>query len=186
MSPCIGLPQWLRGKESTCNAEDMDSIPGSGISSGEGHGNPLQYSCLENPMDRGAWWAPVHRVEKSLMQLSDWACAHAGTHIWAHYSSIVNSALRQHLCPRSHHTMRSHRAMHNYLIKTTGLMGEKWSWGKCLKILSVAFQNSSRVLYTLRTWEIYKYYNKYRPLPWKRPEVCSWKCILEGSLWVIV
>ena len=44
---------------------DMGSIPGSGIFSGEGHGNPLQYSCLENPMDRGAWWPTVHRVVKS-------------------------------------------------------------------------------------------------------------------------
>ena len=43
------------GKESTCNAEDLDSIPGSGRSPGEGNDNPLQYSCLENPMDKGAW-----------------------------------------------------------------------------------------------------------------------------------
>ena len=44
---------------------DVGSIPGLGRSSGEGHGNPLQYSCLENPMDIGAWWATVHRVSKS-------------------------------------------------------------------------------------------------------------------------
>ena len=44
---------------------DMGSIPGSGRSPGGGHGNPLQYSCLENPMDRGPWWATVHRVSKS-------------------------------------------------------------------------------------------------------------------------
>ena len=44
---------------------DAGSIPGSGRSPGEGHGNPLQYSCLENPMDREAWWATVHRVAKS-------------------------------------------------------------------------------------------------------------------------
>ena len=44
---------------------DAGSIPGSGRSPGKGHGNPLQYSCLENPMDRGAWWATVHRVAKS-------------------------------------------------------------------------------------------------------------------------
>ena len=43
----------------------MGSIPGSGRSSGGGHGNPLQYSCLENPVDRGVWWATVHRVAKS-------------------------------------------------------------------------------------------------------------------------
>ena len=45
------------GKESACSAGDPGSIPGSGRSPGEGYGNPLQYSCLENPMDRGAWWA---------------------------------------------------------------------------------------------------------------------------------
>ena len=47
----------------------MSSIPGLGRSLGGGHGNPLQYSCLENPMDRGAWWATVHRVAKSQTQL---------------------------------------------------------------------------------------------------------------------
>ena len=47
------------------NMRDVSSIPGSGRSPGVGHGNPLQYSCLENPMDRGAWWATVHRVAKS-------------------------------------------------------------------------------------------------------------------------
>ena len=46
-------------------AGDMDSIPGSGRSPREGNGNPLQYSCLRNPMDRGAWWATVHEVAKS-------------------------------------------------------------------------------------------------------------------------
>ena len=48
---------------------DAGSIPGLGRSPGGGHGNPLQYSCLENPMDRGAWWATVHRVAKSWTQL---------------------------------------------------------------------------------------------------------------------
>ena len=57
--------RWLRGKESTCNTGDAGSIPGWGRSPGEGNGNTLQYSCLENPMDRGAWWATVHGVTKS-------------------------------------------------------------------------------------------------------------------------
>ena len=63
-----GLPLWLSGKESTCNAEDagdLGLIPGSGRSPGGGHGNPLQYSCLENTMDRGAWQAIVHGIAKS-------------------------------------------------------------------------------------------------------------------------
>ena len=50
------------GKESACNAGDLGSIPGLGRSPGEGNGNPLHYSCLGNPMDRGAWWATVHGV----------------------------------------------------------------------------------------------------------------------------
>jgi len=53
------------GKVSACIEGDLDSIPGSGRSPGEGTGNPLQYSCLENPMDGGAWWATVNRVAKS-------------------------------------------------------------------------------------------------------------------------
>ena len=59
------IPQWLSSKESACDAGDMGSISGSGRSPSGGHGNPLQYSSLENPMDRGAWWATVHRVTKS-------------------------------------------------------------------------------------------------------------------------
>ena len=54
---------------------DMGSIPGSGRSSGEGHGNLLQYSCLENPMDRGAWWATVHRIADSeTAEVTEHAC----------------------------------------------------------------------------------------------------------------
>ena len=52
------------GKESACNVGDPGSIPGSGRSLGEGTGNPLQYSCLDNPMDRGAWLATDHGVTK--------------------------------------------------------------------------------------------------------------------------
>ena len=59
------------GKASACNVEDPGSIPGSGRSPGEGNGNPLQYSCLKNSMDRGAYWATVHGVTKSRTQLND-------------------------------------------------------------------------------------------------------------------
>ena len=59
------------GKASACNAGDLGSIPESERSPGEGNGNPLQYSCLENPMDSGAWQATVHGVAKSRTQLSD-------------------------------------------------------------------------------------------------------------------
>ena len=66
---------------------DAGSIPGLGRSPGEGNGNPLQYSCLENPMDRGAWWATVHRVEQSqtkLKCLSVHMHAHTHTHTHTH------------------------------------------------------------------------------------------------------
>ena len=70
--PVIGLPWWLSSKESACNsggAGDVDLTPGSGRSAGGDHGNPLQYSCLGNPMDRGAWWATVHGAAKSQTRL---------------------------------------------------------------------------------------------------------------------
>ena len=66
-----GLPGGSDGKASVCNARDLGSIPGSGRSSGEGNGNPLQYSCLENPVDGGAWQATVHEGGKSWTRLSD-------------------------------------------------------------------------------------------------------------------
>ena len=56
----MGFPSGLDGKESACNAGDPGSIPGLGRSPGEGNGYPLQYSCLGNSTDRGAWWPTVH------------------------------------------------------------------------------------------------------------------------------
>ena len=67
----LGFPGAQMVKKSTCSTGDLGSVPGLGRSPGRGHGNPLQYSCLENPMDRGAWWATVHGVTKSQTQLSD-------------------------------------------------------------------------------------------------------------------
>ena len=70
-----GLPRWLSDQESNCNAGDGGLIPGSGKSPGGGHGNPLQYSCWKNAMDRGAWWDTVHGVTKSqtwLKRLNTW------------------------------------------------------------------------------------------------------------------
>ena len=60
----MGFPGGSVGKESTCNVGDSGLIPGSGKPHGEGNGNPLQYSCLENPMDGGVWWATVYGVTK--------------------------------------------------------------------------------------------------------------------------
>ena len=66
-----GFPGGSDGKASAYNAGDLGLIPGLGRSSGEGNGNPLQYSCLENSMDQGAWWATVRGVAKSLTRLSN-------------------------------------------------------------------------------------------------------------------
>ena len=60
----MGFPCGSDGKASACNAGDPSLIPGSGRSPGEGNGNPLQHSCLENPMDGGAWWATVHGSQR--------------------------------------------------------------------------------------------------------------------------
>ena len=70
----IGFPDGSDSKESACNAREPGSVPGLGRYPGEGNGNPLQYSCLGNPIDRGVWWAAVHGVAESDMteQLTLW------------------------------------------------------------------------------------------------------------------
>ena len=82
----IGLPGGSDGKAPACNAGDLGLIPGWGRSSGERNGNPLQYSCLESPMDGGAWRAAVHRVAKSWTQLSDF------TLLYFNVSAVSNSS----------------------------------------------------------------------------------------------
>ena len=83
----VGFPSGASGKEPSCQCRrhrDASSISGSGRSPGGGRGNLLQYSCLENPMDRGAWWATVHSVAQSWTQLM-WLSMQAstkGTYIW--------------------------------------------------------------------------------------------------------
>ena len=70
MNSSLGFPGGSEVKASACNEGDLGSIPGLGRSPGEGNGNPLQYSCLENLMDGGAWWAKVHRVAKGRTRLN--------------------------------------------------------------------------------------------------------------------
>ena len=74
------FPGGSEGKESASNVGDLSLIPGSGISLEEENGNPLQYSSLENPMDREAWWATVHGAAKSQTELSDWKHMHMHKH----------------------------------------------------------------------------------------------------------
>ena len=82
---CLSLNPGSDGKESSCNVGDLGSIPGSGRSPGEWIGYPLQYSCLENLIDTGAWWATVHGVAKSWIQLSD---EHTHTHTYTHTRAV--------------------------------------------------------------------------------------------------
>ena len=70
------VPGGSDGKASAYNVGDPGSVPGLGRSRGEGNGTPLQYSCLENPMDGGAWWAAVHGVTKSRPRLSAFTSLH--------------------------------------------------------------------------------------------------------------
>ena len=87
MYVCV-LPWWFSGKESACNAGEVGLIPGSGRSLGEGIGNPLQYSCLGNPMDREAWRAIVHGVTKSQTQL-DRNCVFVFYSVLTKFSKVV-------------------------------------------------------------------------------------------------
>ena len=77
----------IRFWASACSAGDPSLIPGLGRSPGEGNGNPLQYSCLENPMDWGAWWVTVHGVAKSRTRLIDFTSLHIA--IGIHYNGVV-------------------------------------------------------------------------------------------------
>ena len=90
----MGFPGGTVVKNSSANAGDMSSIPGSGRFPGEGNSNPLQYSCLENSMDRGAWWAMVHGVTKSWC---NWACTHV-------CMCVCVSWIFKHFCTRRHKT----------------------------------------------------------------------------------
>ena len=89
---------------------DLGSIPGSGRSPGGGHGNPLQYSCLENPMDRGAWRATVHRAAKSQIRLSDWACTQRKC--WPPMSSRFHNYYQE----SSHSDVSSNIATYDYFL----------------------------------------------------------------------
>ena len=73
----VGLPWRLSSKESACQCRKREFVPGWGRAPGEGNSSPLQYSCLENPTSRGAWWAVVHQVAESQTRLSNFTTAAA-------------------------------------------------------------------------------------------------------------
>ena len=73
------------------HAREADLIPGSGRYPGGGHGNPLQYSCLENLLNRGAWWATIHRVSKSWPRLSEWALKEGNSKCSNHKENLFST-----------------------------------------------------------------------------------------------
>ena len=83
------------------DARDTGSIPGLGRSPIGGHGNPLQYSCLENPMDRGAWWATVHGVEKNQTQWKQLSPAHTSSEAHGAVHWHVESRMKEGECLRT-------------------------------------------------------------------------------------
>ena len=99
MTELWGFPGGSDGKESACNAGDLGSVPGWGRSPGEGNGNPLQCSCLEDLMDRGAWQATVHRVAESRTDREtdtlQEGVAHCALRVW-HFSP---APCKPHKCP---------------------------------------------------------------------------------------
>ena len=98
----LGFPGGSDNKESACNAGGPGSIPGLGRSPGDGHGDPLYYSCLENPTDRGVWRATDHRVPKRqtcLKQLSTHAHTHRHTDTQTHRHTHTHTHTHA-LCPR--------------------------------------------------------------------------------------
>ena len=125
-----GLPLWLSSKESTCNAGDVGSISGLGRSLGGGYGNPVQYSCLGNPMDGGAWRATVRTVTKSWTrwkQLSMHACKYMYTiYLCIKINTYTNSCtFYMHVCICMYLYVYTHINIHvyfTYMIFSTYLI----------------------------------------------------------------
>ena len=112
----LSSPGGSEVKNLTANAEDLGSIPGSGRFPGEGNGKPLQYSCLENPMDGGPWWTAVHGVAKSQTQLSNFSFTfhfHALEKEMATHSSVLAWRIPGTGEPGGLPSMGSHRVGHD-------------------------------------------------------------------------
>ena len=155
-----GLPCWLSGKESSCNtgdARDAGLIPGLGRSPGEGNDNPLQYSSLGNPRDRGAWWGAVHGVAKSQTQR---------VKVSSFHSLTLSSGPRYALYPKaSHHRGHSshcrwqkcqaspfHRLTHIVVSKFIVCKLEAWPGIICRESLKAVSLHRSQLWYDIQLW----------------------------------
>ena len=122
------------GKASACNAGDWGSIPGSGRSPGEGYGNPLQYSYLENFMDEGAWWATVHGIAKSWKLLSNFTFTYVCKVLSQKSldsSSIKQSGDKKTLMIHLYNSVYPNHFLRIYLLHTTTLTCLKLSFHVC-------------------------------------------------------
>ena len=148
-----GFPGGSDGQESTCNVGNLGSIPRLGRSPGEGNGSPPQYSCLENPMDRGAWWVTVHEVTKSWTQLSDFHfLTHPQREAVAHLGSVSLNCL-----------------------KRAKAVVERWchSWNSCLSWIWKLNKNSPLlVAYHMKRTKILKYVICYCPVQKQKSKIC--------------
>ena len=123
-------PRGSDGKVSTCNAGDRSSIPGLGRSPGEGNGNPLQDSCLGNPVDRGAWWATAHGVAKSQTRVSS-------EHFHSEACGNGQEGSTEDLCNSREvkfHSQQSRRMAGDLQPRSRvdgGRDWTRWGWGSC-------------------------------------------------------
>ena len=146
--PCVlDFPGGSDGKASAYNVADLGSIPVSGRSPGEGNGNPLQYSCLENPMDGGAWQATVHGISKSWTRLSDLTFTFFLV-FWASQCLALGSASKQSQTEASRPVFCLITDLRGKKFRTMGVKGndkkKKSQFKKCLIKLSTDFKTFMR------------------------------------------
>ena len=118
----MGFPGGSVSKESACNAGGVGSVSESGRSPGGRHGNPLQYSCLKNPMDRGTWRAPVHGVERSRTRLSN---SHTHTHTHTHTYTHTHAHIYTHTHTHIHTHTHAHIYTHTHTHKCTYIQSKR-------------------------------------------------------------
>ena len=166
------------GKESTCNAGDtgdMGSIPGSGWSPGRRHGNPLQYSCLESPMDREAWQVSVQRVTKE-SDTTEWLSTHKrwiALNKWVQQIGIrVRGFQNSHVRVQKTCRQRKHETLAKFKLTQYGRSwGREWEWEMVYRYYSIR----SRRVDGMVDWG---YLNQKQTSKEKKKELykTSWEC----------